>query len=200
MDDGVFDQLRRRWTLRFGRPAKDRLGPGRIVKLVGEVLADEAPRTSPLGGREAVIYTVKGSRVEGYGRSRRVITIADEEWSCDFWLDSEAGRLRVEPDGWLTLLAPRRRIGDSPQTQANLDDFADRYGNHEREFFEGFGGGAAYHEQTVEVGATVAVIGEVHEVGLAADGGYRESRTQHALRPPATGRLWISTRPAHIGG
>ncbi|MFK7986965.1 MAG: hypothetical protein AB8I08_13150 [Sandaracinaceae bacterium] len=197
MHDDFVAEMRRRWTLRFGRGVAGALSPGAIVKVVGRVRAEAAPRNSPLGGRESVLYTVRGSRAEGSGKNRRVIVFADEEWFVPFWVEREKGRVRIEPEAWFRLLAERRVIANSATTAANLDAFAARYGLHERDFFDGFGG-ASYVERSISPGDIVAVIGTVHDTGMVAEGGYRESQPVYALRPPANGRLWISSLAPHI--
>ena len=93
----------RRWSLRFGKRATD-LRAGLVAKVVGTVHPEEAPRVAPFLSRDCVAYAVKGSRVEGAGRSARLIVFADLEWCPSFWLDCEPGRVLVEPEGSLRLL------------------------------------------------------------------------------------------------
>lgn len=198
MDDSLLREIARRKKLRFDTSATPSgLVEGEVQKVVGVVRAAEEPWRAPFTGRECVAFTVRGLG----GRDELVFRPSQMERTQSFWLEHDEGSVWVRPEAWVRYLIPAWR-GDrsDPAAWVAFDDFSARYGMHLRETLGGFTDGLLFLERAVEVGARVAVVGEVGPPHFPTDarGGYRERRGAPSLAPPANGRLWISSYESHL--
>ena len=197
MDDSLWGELRRRKALRFDAPADLRAAaPGAVVKAVGTVRAGEPALRTPFGGRACVAF-----RVYAVEPTESLVYRPGElELAQPFWLDGASGRTWVHPEGWMRLVLPSRRLDRAvPGVWDAFEAFVARHGLHHRETLAAFALGVPFVERSVEVGSTVAVIGQVSTARRAdpRQAGYRGAPDHPVLVPPTTGRLWVSGFASH---
>lgn len=203
----MFRALSESWLLR--RERRQDIGllrVGSLAKVVGTARSEAEPLIAPLTGRRCVCFRV----VTYKGPEERQILLSDVDEGQRFFVDDATGSVRIDQRGYASLILPAVTIHhrDNYAAGKHLDAYIRRHGRDKASFFEGFtlaGAGVdplEYREQVVEVGAEVAVLGQVAETGeLAAQdprgSGYRDARALLQLEPPPTSPLLVSGKPAH---
>ncbi|MEC7518973.1 MAG: hypothetical protein VYE22_03860 [Myxococcota bacterium] len=172
---------------------------GATVKLVGVVRAVGEPWRAPFTGGECVSFIVRegphwNGRTDG-STGRELLAR-----SQDFWLECDGGTVLVRPEGWSEYsLSVTEARSDDETAYARFVAFSERYGMEHRETLSAFTNEMVMLEETLAVGARVAVHGAVgpRAERPAPRAGYRSERPL-TLVPPPEGKLRVSDRPEHL--
>ncbi|MBI5533731.1 MAG: hypothetical protein HY898_13505 [Deltaproteobacteria bacterium] len=174
---------------------------GRLVRIVGEMKADQESIRAPLSGREVLAYDVTVAWTQ-YNSDEVFHT---EGEAVPFLLSDDSGLLRIDPcaarfefevrtafqGGFLNALAPRvveYLKARSIQTTTAL----------------GFNVGLMVREWVLEPGDTLAVIGIAHwesdPSGVpTAEPGYRDTAKRLRVIAPPDGQVLLTARPERHG-
>lgn len=177
---------------------------GEKVRIVGEV---EAPRTlrAPLSGRACAYWRVTVREQRGSGKSRRWVTIIDEQEGVDFFLRDGMAKALIKTAHAQAVLDQDGRYvsGFMRDAPPELEVFLAQRGHSSKGWF--FNKNMQYREGIVEPGETVAAVGvgrwERDPDEEPTAGGYRDviQPRRLVLDRPEDGLLLISDRVEAVG-
>ncbi len=167
------------------------LDEGRIGRLVGRVGALGEPLAAPLTGRSCVFYEATVEEYRSSGKSGSWRQVAREARGVPFVLEDGTGRAIVDPGGARVAvdIDMTTRSGTFDDATPIEEQFLARHGLRSTGWV--FNKSLRYREGVVEVGETIAVMGQgVREPdpdAVGRVGGYRSG-------PPTRLRLGGSSR------
>jgi len=174
--------------------AFDDIRPGEVVSITGRAMPDGVPWLLPLSAGNAVWWRWRAEGPSDSGDSHELLD--EDDYGQRFWLrDSVGARVLVdrgEADFHIERASRfnvERRCSDEMRERFRV--YLDLYGTRAHDHFYGFGGGYAYREIAIPIGAEVTVVGLVRleqETDLSAVG-YRGGNTRTVLGPPPDGQV-----------
>jgi len=175
--------------------AFDDIRPGEVVSVTGRAMPDGQPWLLPLSAGNAVWWRwrAEGPSDSGDGRDR---LIDEDDYGQRFWLRNSAGA-RVLIDGgdadFHVERASRCSVEwhCSDEMRERFQVYLDLYGARAHDHFYGFGGGYAYREIAIPIGAQVTVVGlaRLEQDMNASAVSYRGGNTRTVLGPPPDGQV-----------
>ncbi len=192
---------RERWGSNGPVCSFDDIKEGELVRVTGRAKPDGAPWLLPFSGREAASWTWRSSRLEQQGemsrRNAEWVVVDDIDHGQTFWIEDEDGKkVRIDRGGYSTLFnSVTYGVQSEPGERENaaMEEYFERYGRDQSQYFHGFGSEHRYLEQAIPVNGRVTVVGKARfdEGTGPTAAGYRDAPITIVIEPPDTEKLKI---------